>query len=64
VLLRCDGCENLHLIADNLDWFKDGGTNIEQILAEQGKRVHKGVTDGGDIEFNMHHDLEVLENEN
>ena len=28
VLLRCGGCDNLHLIADNLGWFRDGSTNI------------------------------------
>lgn len=28
VLLRCDGCENLHLIADNLGWFRDNKVNI------------------------------------
>ena len=23
VLIRCDGCESIHLIADNLGWFRD-----------------------------------------
>lgn len=28
VLLRCQGCDSLHLIADNLGWFRDQRTNI------------------------------------
>jgi len=34
VLIRCEGCDNLHLIADNLGWFRDERVNIEDILRE------------------------------
>ncbi|KAJ3187122.1 hypothetical protein HDU85_007160 [Gaertneriomyces sp. JEL0708] len=43
VLIRCDGCKNLHLIADNLGWYdsqKPPGT-IEQILEKKGQKVHR-----------------------
>ena len=29
VLIRCEGCQNVHLIADNLGWFEDEKTNLE-----------------------------------
>jgi len=41
VLIRCDGCDNLHLIADNLGWFRDEQVNIEQLMKEQGKKVYR-----------------------
>ena len=28
VLVRCSGCQNLHLIADNLGWFGQGKTYV------------------------------------
>ena len=49
VLVRCDGCDNLHLIADNLGWFEKDGVhrgnkvNIETILNKKGEHIHKYI---------------------
>ncbi len=37
------GCRKNHLIADNLGWFQDGGTNIEQIMQEKGLAVTRVI---------------------
>jgi hypothetical protein len=46
VIIRCDSCSNLHLIADNLGWFKDltqNGKfkNIVQMLHAKGETIHR-----------------------
>lgn len=43
VLIRCGGCNNLHLVADNLGWFRDGKTNIEDLMKEKGSSVTTNV---------------------
>ncbi|XAR72126.1 hypothetical protein NMG60_11018652 [Bertholletia excelsa] len=44
VVVRCGGCNNLHLIADHLGWFGEPG-NIEDLLAARGEEVKKGSVD-------------------
>ncbi|CAF1002187.1 unnamed protein product [Rotaria sp. Silwood1] len=46
VIIRCDSCLNLHLIADNLGWFKDltqNGKfkNVAQMLQAKGETIHR-----------------------
>lgn len=42
VLVRCPGCQGLHLIADRLGYFAEGGTDMEQLAAAAGETVVKG----------------------
>lgn len=53
VLLRCGGCDKLHLIADNIGWFEDDGpVNIEDIMKRKGDNVHTNMDDNS-IEINL-----------
>ncbi|KAJ7233092.1 DNL zinc finger-domain-containing protein [Mycena rebaudengoi] len=48
VLVQCPGCENRHLIADHLGWFKESTAEgrmptVEDILRARGEEVRRGV---------------------
>ncbi|KAL7531579.1 hypothetical protein ACHAXR_006572 [Thalassiosira sp. AJA248-18] len=57
VLVRCPGCQNLHLIADRLGMFEDRGEDgqgwdVEKVLANAGENV-KAVTGDNVLELTM-----------
>src|SRR3989338_8751828 len=41
VLVRCKSCDNLHLVADNLGWFRDNKTNLESLALEKGQTINR-----------------------
>lgn len=41
VLVRCPGCNKLHLIADRLGYFGDESADVESLLAARGERVKR-----------------------
>lgn len=55
VIVKCDGCSNLHLIADHLQWFdttKNATGTIEDIMKKKGETVTKLKFNPKDIESN------------
>lgn len=43
VLVRCGGCDNIHLVADNIGWFEDQPVNVETMHQGKIQRVHDPV---------------------
>ncbi|KAI9290892.1 zf-DNL-domain-containing protein, partial [Neoconidiobolus thromboides FSU 785] len=39
VLIQCTGCDNRHLIADNLNWFEDYKSNLDTIAKSNDEMV-------------------------
>lgn len=49
VIVRCPGCESLHLIADNLGWFKHvEHRNVEEMLKARGEDVKRLISSEDD----------------
>ena len=44
----------MHLIADNLGWFRDGKTNIQDIMKEKGDTVKTNIDDNS-IAFDINY---------
>ncbi|KAL4867300.1 DNL zinc finger-domain-containing protein [Aspergillus spectabilis] len=50
VLIQCPGCENRHVISDNLGIFFDKDTNLEDLLEANKEKITRGELKG-DMEF-------------
>ncbi|KAI8086117.1 DNL zinc finger-domain-containing protein [Halteromyces radiatus] len=58
VLIQCPECKNRHLIADNLGWFKDTKTNVEDLVKEKGEAIRKIVVDNQGKRLPVEHLME------
>ncbi|XP_076295778.1 uncharacterized protein LOC143216523 [Lasioglossum baleicum] len=64
VIVRCDGCKNNHLIADNLGWFAEmrNTKNIEKFLMLKGETVKRITNDvDGYVEVITKAEFDLLE---
>ena len=43
VLVRCGGCQNIHLVADNIGWFEDKPTNVETLHEGKVRRIQDPI---------------------
>ena len=59
VVVKCPGCQNHHLIADNLGFFEDDRWDVEKLAAERGDEINKVDDDNllGGISPERHRDL-------
>jgi DNL zinc finger len=51
VLVRCPGCQKLHLIADRLGYFGDEDADVEKLLAAKGERVRRATLDAPELKL-------------
>ncbi|GLJ23883.1 hypothetical protein SUGI_0453810 [Cryptomeria japonica] len=48
VIVRCSGCNNLHLIADRLGWFGEP-SSVEDFLRARGEEIQRGSQDSYEL---------------
>ncbi|CAH1271527.1 DNLZ [Branchiostoma lanceolatum] len=62
VIVKCSGCNNNHLIADNLGWFskEQGRRNVAAVLAGREDQVLEYSLDEGTLEILTTNTLETL----
>lgn len=47
VIIKCPGCQNLHLVSDQLCWFGEEPTTVVEILEKKGEKVLTSFQEAG-----------------